>query len=734
MRIGGRHVVAGALVGFLTLGSASAGSVSSPLTGTVRVKDFVVPRGAVRVVGGDLDLSASGNIEIDGTLLIERAAKLRLSAAGALRIGATGRIRSAPGPAASASQGNTTIQTLPGAWQINGGKLVELKGQVINPPAGTNVDIFTADFGTIVIDRSSIATRFGKASESPAEDGKPAGNIVIGGAFGRNAKIVITKSYLIAASGGSGYTDRRGRNLGGLNPCKDTRAQSTSRGERQVAGTAGGKGGSIKLRADQITIASSTVSVGDGGRGGDADGTARSGSSGHAGQDIYAWAGDGGEGGAIVIDGDYTGPQIHAGRGGPAGSVTADAGNGAPGCDGGRTTAVLGAPGERGLNQGSGTKPPGEGWTHFGDVTLESGGNGGDGQDDTHAGGAGGEVLVLLTTARKNHPRDQPPASPCCYFRHIKLNNYSTGGLGYDGCKSSPVTKGTDGGAGAKLRAGVYEGAPLGAREIKQLTVSVTDSFDGGNGGDGEPPGNGGAAGSTRYTGSFTKSFQPGLPGIHCPTSRTATGSLNDGTGSALVYSVQTNQPADAFELILPTGTSITHTQTPAGFSCTDTGNTEVCKGTVVANTALTGDFAHTGTIVANCGCVHVAFSTDNGATWSTPATLTGPPADSPGQTSGAVIIAQNELGWDTTANICQGATMHLFVTIDGIPPGTPVNVNLSGPGLPASTSFQANPGQQVEENFPGVSGPGTWTTQITSIGGQPPPTSGSVESSSAQC
>jgi hypothetical protein len=116
------------------------------------------------------------------------------------------------------------------------------------------------------------------------------------------------------------------------------------------------------------------------------------------------------------------------------------------------------------------------------------------------------------------------------------------------------------------------------------------------------------------------------------PTSRKAAiGSLSTGSGSALAYSVQTNTTANAFELSIPEGDSIAGTSTPPGFSCTDTGSVEKCKnGGIRPNTPLTGSFDHTGTISADCFCVQVAFSADDGATWLASATLTGPTSVSP--------------------------------------------------------------------------------------------------------
>jgi hypothetical protein len=115
---------------------------------------------------------------------------------------------------------------------------------------------------------------------------------------------------------------------------------------------------------------------------------------------------------------------------------------------------------------------------------------------------------------------------------------------------------------------------------------------------------------------------------------RSAKGSLSDGLGGRLIYSVQTNLAANAFRLILPSGNSITGTSAPAGFSCHDTGNVEECtKGGVKPNTQLVGIFDHTAAIAANCGCVRVEFSADGGVTWSAPTKLAGPPNASPPST-----------------------------------------------------------------------------------------------------
>lgn len=113
-------------------------------------------------------------------------------------------------------------------------------------------------------------------------------------------------------------------------------------------------------------------------------------------------------------------------------------------------------------------------------------------------------------------------------------------------------------------------------------------------------------------------------------------GSLSNGSGSPLAYSIQTNTPANAFEIILPTGVSPTGSTFPPGFSaanCIDTANAEKCtNGTVASNRPLKGTLDHTGSVAANCGCVQVAFSKDNGKTWfpNPPVAFGGPPSSSP--------------------------------------------------------------------------------------------------------
>lgn len=53
------------------------------------------------------------------------------------------------------------------------------------------------------------------------------------------------------------------------------------------------------------------------------------------------------------------------------------------------------------------------------------------------------------------------------------------------------------------------------------------------------------------------------------PSTKTAMGSLSNGNGSALAYSIQTNTSANAFEIVLPSGVNVTGLTFPSGFSST---------------------------------------------------------------------------------------------------------------------------------------------------------------------
>jgi hypothetical protein len=95
------------------------------------------------------------------------------------------------------------------------------------------------------------------------------------------------------------------------------------------------------------------------------------------------------------------------------------------------------------------------------------------------------------------------------------------------------------------------------------------------------------------------------------------------------------------------------------------------------------------------------------------------------------VIIAKN-VG-SIIGNVCQGGTLHLSWTLVGIAPATQVVIALNGRGLPPQLTFRASPNEPFGRDFP-VSGAGQWSDTILSIGGKPPPASGSHDLIPVQC
>jgi hypothetical protein len=130
------------------------------------------------------------------------------------------------------------------------------------------------------------------------------------------------------------------------------------------------------------------------------------------------------------------------------------------------------------------------------------------------------------------------------------------------------------------------------------------------------------------------------------------------------------------------------------------------------------------------CKSLKIATSTTAAPTSSKPTSTTAPP-------TGVVIIAGHELGWaQTTPDICKGGTITLRLTLEGIPPDTQVKLQLTGSGLEPTLTLTLDPGFEVTRDFtvPPSKGPVSWTSQIVSIGGKPPPSSGAHVAAFAAC
>jgi hypothetical protein len=499
------------LAGVLALPGLAAGTSahsSRSVHGKLRGQNILLPAGQTRIVTGDYTAIATRDLIVNGTLLVKRGADLRLKAGRRLRIGPRGAIRSAPSSSRATPRANP-VRILGGSVvDLQGGARVEIVGEIQVP--GIAIKISSAEFGEAIV-RGKIQTANGRTSATSLRGGEDAGNITIGGYFGRNKKVDVRGAELLAGDGGAGFSPKSAsfNVLNVRNPCQDHGGTSRREGYIYTASD-GGKGGGVRLIGETIVAAQATIRPGDGGPGG-AVGTAKradaiDGISAHAGADLYATSGSGGEGGEVRLDGDYAGPVAHAGRGGNAGSVRASAGNGAPGCDGGRTGISVGRPGEQGAHKGKAAKPPRSGGL-LGALDLADGGNGGSAANVNQSAGDGGAVALAFQTSRPKHPRDPKPSFGGFYAGKITILRYANGGTGHFDCKDEgAATRGTDGGAGAKLT-------------VRRIPMSISKSFNGGDGGNGAPPGEAGAAGTLGNTGAKPAgSFQPGLRGQPCGT------------------------------------------------------------------------------------------------------------------------------------------------------------------------------------------------------------------------
>ncbi len=468
---------------------ASAPAAAGPVHGSTRtlgaatlsVRDFVVPRGRTLVVERRLDVRATGLIEVEGSIEVDPGAALSLSAD---RIVVDGRIVPAPQARLPLSATGRPTKMPVQIEPLKGRKSIVINGMLESGPSQSIV-VYVSSIGTITVN-GTVKTDDGIAAADPQQIGGNAGDIIMtAGPIDKAAAITISEDAVLhAGDGGAGYSDTGADETESGNPC----GPAGGRNALTLTGTRGGDGGSIRLLGEKIAD-EGTIEVGNGGNGGNAgDGThAPSGGADQGGVDFKAHSGNGGNGGAIETPGNTLEDTIHAGTGGNGGKIDGAAGDGGPNCDGGSTAVSLGDVGHNGT---SGKEP--ETQPHVGALALEKGGRGGAAADAKHPGGDGGSVLIREPS---NHL-----AGP------VDLLAYADGGHGFDACgnASTNATAGGDGGG-------------LTVTGQQRRSADVSNSFDGGDGGDGHPPGLGGERGSaSAVIKRAVDSFQAGDSGLPC--------------------------------------------------------------------------------------------------------------------------------------------------------------------------------------------------------------------------
>jgi hypothetical protein len=501
------------------------------LTGLVRADDFVVPVGTSAVVVGRLHVEARGDILVAGTILLGPGAAIDLDAAGRLTVARGARIV----PAASVAVTPASARELLAATQepplsvlgdtdyYVGGTSAEIAGTIIAQP-GQSVKVWTHDRGKVTV-TGRILLMKGRSSRSPMFDGQKGGSVSLG--LGLDRVDVGSAAFIQAGAGGAGFTDTDGRLSGSANPCHNAGGWSQEHQTLELQGTNGGDGGSVTIIGDAVSVETLLVSAGAGGSGGGAGREnyggvteAPNGQAGHAGAWVEGVSGSGGVGGAMgVFASTYQGRNIYAAKGGDAGKVAVAAGAGAAGCDGGQTLVKLGRPGANGsfrdIPAGSAHADPRV--PEPGSVNLFAGGNGGPAPDRSKPGGNGGSVQIMipLLATKAQTPSavsGNAPTPPAYTYlaKAIDISSYGNGGKGWNGC-SPPGSDGTDGGAGGKLSFS------------NPVAGTVSFSFRGGDGGDGDPfPGDGGRAGTRNRSagaghGLTLSSFVAGRYGQPCP-------------------------------------------------------------------------------------------------------------------------------------------------------------------------------------------------------------------------
>jgi hypothetical protein len=548
------------------------------LHGTLHVHELTIRRCKAYLVTKPLKIVASGSVTIDSRIELAPGASLTIVAKGPI----VNRAPIAPAPLNAA--GGTTAQAMVGC------------------PPPPNID-----------EESSLGITVDDPMTAPSGGTAPNGEGCRGGSIdlGSSSTLVTGGSIevdamLRAGDGGPGglIATRPGEPM----PCYGEAIRRTLNGPPGPANVAfvnggdGGAGGSVYLRTVSLVVGrviandARYIRAGDGGAGGSAGGPAPigpvfapNGPAGEGGGSIEVLTGNGGTGGSgkIIehhfVRADQTFNVGIPGQGGGPGSAYVKAGDGGgSNCIGGAAKVGVGQPGQGGVGSTIARGAPAE-------ATVQiSGGNGNPGPA-TYQGFGGSNGYVAQVYGRESFTSE--PYAPT-----VEFDGFGDAGEGANGCAIPTIGPGGPGGKGAS----VWTYGRL---------IVAHNSFNGGNGGNGVGVGGAGAPGAADSRALSYASFMPGHPGSGCPQSmRTAIGGLSDGSGSLLAYSIQTNESANAFELILPTGVNVSGVSFPSGFSaahCSASANVEKCtNGTVQPNTPLTGSFNHTGTILAYCECI----------------------------------------------------------------------------------------------------------------------------------
>lgn len=587
-------VAAGTAVVTATVGSASgtadvtvtgpvpfAPSQDTTISGNLSVGEVDIPQGVTVTLQGDVNLTANGPVTIAGTVTGDCTSATVNGQADVTVSGSVTTTCSAPSPDDSLpvlTIMSAATLALDGATITSGGDLV-----VGNPGAAAAASAASGgraaapgSAGCQVSGSTSLKAANGSSSETPGIDGQRGGDVQLSCA---------------GAPDLSGLSVDAGR--GG-----DGASQEVTGGSATAVGSAGGRGGSVTVTAggDHISVVAGgqmEIVAGLGGGGGFAsavsqDPTVKATATGGAGGDAgtldvnvplmgegqayqvfvgLGLGGDGGEGAAAAANGTDThfdGGDAE-GRGGKGGDAPALI----PAAFSFSTTKFYFYLHPQGGKGGSGSAEFGSG--KAGTADHRDGGNAG---SLTATGGPGGSVMDTSGT---------PGFGGTVHF------NTNRGGNGFNGCAG--LTAGGNGGKGGAMAgsAGVGGFFADGTTKTDGGDLFYDEVALGGNGGDGLPPGSGGAAGADNVleNGLVTgkdSSFKPGGDGKSCLPSLSGLTDLTVDVGQA----AQETFKIDGTSPLTVTATSSKQTVLPDANitgqgKCTTAGN---CTLTVTAAAA----------------------------------------------------------------------------------------------------------------------------------------------------
>ena len=523
---------------------APTGNIS--ISGTQTFGSVNIPAGITVTLSADATFNISGPVTIAGTLTGD-CVNLTITATGVLTL--TGTINNGCTTAPTTTPSMILVAT--GGYSISGGTIT-LGGSLnltndatltdATFPVAPSPGIRLGATGGAGSGQVGVCTVFGAnftANPLTAKAGTNGGQTGGTGSSGSTWTLQCTGELDI-----TGATTVRGQNGGAGGTATDTRATGAF-----STGGNGGKGGIIKVRANNgdlvISGIGNSVTSGDGGAGGAA--TATGTQVGAPGGSATTTGGNGNEPGNIVLQAKNGGVNINGalamvvGAAGVGGAGTALAADGQAGCPtgaGGAATATGGLGGNTpdktltatGAVTGLGNVSVAGGAAGVGGAAKATSGTGGAGAKPckpgdvggvaSATGGKGGNALlknalsVLIANGGRGGSMEDIIAKGGQGWNDCVLP-FESGGKGGSG--GAAAGKNGDGGTG------LQNGAP---GDAKFTTVA-----NGGNGGDGFGPGEGGPAGSPTANISVVAittqpSFVPGLPGAWCAITKTVTFSL----------------------------------------------------------------------------------------------------------------------------------------------------------------------------------------------------------------